>query len=542
MTGPIRGSTCRAIFAMALGAVLPGAGHAQSEPAGTVVVDHFQKKVIKQTGVVLPRGKESLGFFVPAGVPIAISVVGSNSALYQCAIETKPLPIGDTDSLRSWLGGLKNYLPLLLEAAAPGPKIFTLNPLNLPEDSLRSELAPLEDALLELDKVTVGEFGMTSIEDSLLLGLDALARIPIGAGVDTAVIRIRRGLRDTAQFARYRHCAESTCKVEPFPAALIRTTAVVRAEVRAARKALVRDSAVTKATKETLKAYQDSLATAAKDSADQTKPPQFRARARLRALKIAGFVTVFTERIAYYDDLTDRREGAIAIGNTAVSEGDTRLNAAYVLEKFSHVVLGASDTLKCDLVKVAADTGRAVTVAITARKLTEITRLPTEDSVAVLFSLAPKKKVGIALGLSLLYARNAVFPIFTTAKLGEEHKDTVEVITKGQVDRRFDYGLTLGTTWGFLDHRDRGNWAIWLPELTVNPVDEIRSIGAGVGLSWSVLKLGVGKVWTKHEEADPSTPKGALLPNAEAFKTVSKLGKGHFYISVSLIGLPPFTR
>ena len=514
-------------------------GHAQTEPKGTVVVHHRARNATPG-GVVKQRGKDSLAFSVPAGVPIKVSVDGSNSALYQCALGTKPLPVGDTDSLRAWLGTLKNYLPLV--ASALFTAMFQDPTQKASSDSLRNDLQPLFDALAALDLVTVGDFGMTSVQDSLLLGLDTLARIKPGDSVAPTVKHIRAGLSDpTSDVARYRPCpAGGSCTSVSFPAALVRATGKVRLEVREARVRLRDDSTGIKRASDTLAKYQKAVEQAVKDTLAEKDPAK--RKVKVEIWKKLDQVPVLTKNLATLEDIRARRQGAIAIGDAAVAEGGKRLDAAYALEKFSRIVLGASDTLKCDLLKVTSDTGRAVTVAIAPRKLTEITRLPVEDSLAVQFSLTPERKVSIGLGLSLVLARRAVYPTFGTAKLGEAQKDTVRVIRNGEKDRRFDYGLTLGLTWGSLDQRDNSNWAIWLPELTVNPADDVRSFGVGIGFSYSVVKLGVGALWVKHDEPDPTTPENSILPNADAFKTVSKLGPPKLYLSFSLIGLPPFLR
>src|SRR5262245_28487521 len=95
------------------------ASHAQTNPVGTVVVNHSDKSAAR-SGAAVFRGKEPLAFNVPVGKPIEITVSHSNSALYTCSISTKPIPIGETDSLHSWLKELKNYAPLVLGAILPG--------------------------------------------------------------------------------------------------------------------------------------------------------------------------------------------------------------------------------------------------------------------------------------------------------------------------------------------------------------------------------------------------------------------------------------
>jgi hypothetical protein len=118
------------------------------------------------------------------------------------------------------------------------------------------------------------------------------------------------------------------------------------------------------------------------------------------------------------------------------------------------------------------------------------------------------------------------------------------IVHPDRQDSRFTYGLTLGLTlgltWRGLDWREKDGAAVWIPELTVNPSSEVRAVGAGAAFSWwKILKVGVGYLWTKHKVLD-GLSEGALLERAEDLRVRDSYQDGKWYISISLIGWPPF--
>lgn len=510
----------------------------QSDRKGEVKVEHSAKRVTNYSGEVRARGKNGLAFSVPAGVPVEVMVSGSNSALYECSLKTEPVPVPEAEALRSWLAQLKTYLPLVASAIFPA-LVETLDSLVI---ALPRDVEELRTALGALDDITVGDSGMTATQDGLLLGLDTLSRVPLGASLAGTAEQIRRSLGDqTALVAEYRPSIPGSLETMTFPAAVIRASAALRKALAETRAFLVKDSAAVKEAGHKIAQNRDSITEATKIASDANKSPRERAAAKVVLKRATDAIKDLEPKLVARTERMALREDVIAIGEAALADAPKHLEAAYALEGFSRIVLGAKDTFACETVSVVHDTGSAVTLKITPRGRSEIARLTTVGKeVSVEFSLMPDWKIRPGVGLALLVAPKAVYPTFTTIKNGEGDDQSVKVTAKGEQDRRFDYGLTLGLTYRRWDHRDTGGPTIWLPELTINPADDIRSVGVGAGISWSVVKLGVGLLWAKHDEPDASTPEGAVLPNAEAFKTVSRLGPPHLYVSFSLIGLPPF--
>ena len=96
---------------------------------------------------------------------------------------------------------------------------------------------------------------------------------------------------------------------------------------------------------------------------------------------------------------------------------------------------------------------------------------------------------------------------------------------------------------GFL--LEPGGWALWLPELTINPTGDVRSVGLGIGFNVNrLLKVGVGRLWTRHTTLDGQSV-GDRLDTAGDLRTktvytFSPSWQG-LYFGLSVAGWPPFT-
>jgi hypothetical protein len=115
----------------------------------------------------------------------------------------------------------------------------------------------------------------------------------------------------------------------------------------------------------------------------------------------------------------------------------------------------------------------------------------------------------------------------------------VKVVESGTQDSRFTWGLTLGVTWRPVDGRDGSGFAWWLPELTVNPSSDLKAVGVGTAVSYGILKLGAGALWTKHTSLDGQSV-DQLLPDASNLRTQDGYGPPRLYFCLSIFGWPPF--
>jgi hypothetical protein len=174
------------------------------------------------------------------------------------------------------------------------------------------------------------------------------------------------------------------------------------------------------------------------------------------------------------------------------------------------------------------------TLKVSPRETAEIKRIVTVEPLEFKVTALPDWRVRPAVGLTFLVAPNAEYETFGSAKDG----DVTKVVRKGTVDHRFTYGLTLGLSY---QRGEQPRVRLWLPELTVNPLDDVKAMGVGAAGSYGVLKLGVGILWMRHTVLDGQNVDD-VIPSADALSTRDAYGKGRFYAGLSLIGLPPFVR
>jgi hypothetical protein len=164
--------------------------------------------------------------------------------------------------------------------------------------------------------------------------------------------------------------------------------------------------------------------------------------------------------------------------------------------------------------------------AMHARTLKVSVRHRTEPALAALartpdrtvtVRLEPRWPVQPAVGVALVVAPKATYPTYTIDRSGAQPT----VVRTGESDDRFTYGLSLALTPSRL-YQDQG-WSLWLVDLTLNPSSNLRAVGLGSAVSWNILKLSGGILWTKHG-----------TPSAGAVEDTYGRGKG--YVALSLAG------
>jgi hypothetical protein len=93
-----------------------------------------------------------------------------------------------------------------------------------------------------------------------------------------------------------------------------------------------------------------------------------------------------------------------------------------------------------------------------------------------------------------------------------------------------------------LDHRDHGGFAVWLPELTVNPSSDTRAVGVGFAFSFlRFVKIGGGYLWTRHTALDGQDV-DQVLASKDALRTREAYGDPRWYWSFTLVGWAPFQK
>lgn len=227
---------------------------------------------------------------------------------------------------------------------------------------------------------------------------------------------------------------------------------------------------------------------------------------------------------------TDAKEG-----EAFLAKADDYIGAAYALEALTSRVLNARSRWCSSEKKVSLSEGVKVSVASKAAKASDLARLADLNDVAFSFKARPDWFIRPALGLSLISARGATFPDYTTKADGGAFR----IVESGSQDRRVGYAAVLGATWRGLDRRQTSGFAIWVPELFITPTGD-RAVGIGAGVSLRAFRLSAGATWARHKVLAKGLTTNQLISTKEELTFDQSYRHPKFYVSLSIIGWAPF--
>ncbi len=219
-----------------------------------------------------------------------------------------------------------------------------------------------------------------------------------------------------------------------------------------------------------------------------------------------------------------------------LDDESTILDFAYDTERLYLAAWRATPTVACKSLSIAWNTGRDFTIDVVPASSPLLARIATDEPFTFKARLLPHWALRPTLGISLLYADDAVYRKFGSAKFGAS--DSVAVISTGTDDQRLNYAVMLSL---IAYENAHSGFSIAPVEILANPIDQLKSIGVGAGIGYRLLRLGVGYVWFKHSELDAQTI-GQHLSTADELATTDTYHSGKMYVSVSVTGVPPFVR
>lgn len=209
--------------------------------------------------------------------------------------------------------------------------------------------------------------------------------------------------------------------------------------------------------------------------------------------------------------------------------------AAYHAQALAVAVIHARSVWESEDQEITWDEGKSLTLTIAAKKTPELARLARLGDLQLKITVLADWLVRPAVGLSFLYSPNSSFPTYAAAGKDAD----LHVRAAGTNDQRFQWGLALSMTWRGLDWRKGSGWAVWFPELTVNPSSDVKAVAVGAGVSWKFVKLGGGVMWTRHAALD-GLRAGDPLTTKDDLRTTDAYGRPNGYVSLSLVGWQPF--
>lgn len=453
-------------------------------------------------------------------IPIPVTVRRTNSALYTCQLAQTAIRAPALDTVSQFLTKLGPYLTNALPLiAAPGLRTMAeSDPTLTVAERLRQELSIL-------DRRVHGDRGLEGVNRRSLVALNRMRTTP--HGVDTLATQELRGwLR--LQGGSGPLC-DSACKrlvlPEQVSVSLVRISSLreeLREPLTAVERAETQDTSVASLLSQISVLEQQRGFTRA-----TTLDPQIAAAQRLLATR-AGV-------LAADRTLRSMVENVIFSADSALKDAPKTLAAARTVEALATRVIHATDEIPCESTSVRWDTGKDLVIKVTPRQDAELAGLGLESEREYKVRVLPDWEFHPSVGLSLLAIPRARYPEYEAVKEGDQQ---YRISRSGRTDSRFDYALTLGLVNRRLDWRRDRNLALWLPEITINPTEDVKLMAVGTAASYRIFKLGTGVAWTRHSVLSGQAVGDVV--QTEDVPTRETYGKPKLYLSISLMGLPPF--
>jgi len=389
------------------------------------------------------------------GQRTGIRITGTNSAVYRCNVDQKPVDVPETAALRDFLNQAGKIIPVALTSLAD--RVAAVDSISAAERKLIGVVARVDAAI----------YGPRGFHQTYLNTLATLNRMrDPGASVEGTAAAFRTTLV----------CADGAC---------------------------------------TRLAFVDSIVGILPQLMDAR-------RALTVALAPSGAVPVTP---------------AADVADSILANVRTILDAAHQVQGLALTVAHARSSIDCDPVQVSRSTGRKLTITVEPRPLPELQRAATAGPMNFAVTVMPRLRPYPSVGLALLYAPRARYETYgTTAATGG-----ARIVTTGFDDDRVGYGLVLGLAWNDRVGPTRPRTRFWLPEITINPTDELKTIGVGGGVSLGILKVGGGAVWNRHVRLVGQRV-DQVLESADLLRKEDGYGRPRGYVSLSVMGWPPFLK
>jgi hypothetical protein len=186
--------------------------------------------------------------------------------------------------------------------------------------------------------------------------------------------------------------------------------------------------------------------------------------------------------------------------------------------------------------------GRTVKISIVKESDPDLSEGATlRDTTLTISLLSPPAIVRFSAGLALMDTPAAHYPVYAT-RVPATGGPQLEIYQSSVTDQRITWGLVAGATWRWCDGLGHLPLSLWLPELTVgDPTSSTQhELGIGGAISFGFFKLGAGSMWVRHTKLD-TLGVGAKIPNAGFLLQRDTYGHGNLFVSISLVGIAPFT-
>lgn len=508
---------------------LEAAPPVETPPAETarIIVDQQARQLLYQPGGAaeprpVPGDDQVMVLSRDRRTPIPVVVEHTNSALYTCQLTQTAVRAPALDTLSQFLTKLGPYLtnalPVIARVASVQAKA-ELDTITTAAQQLRVELA-------KLDSRVHGDRGLEGVNRRALVALNRMRATPHGVNADV-----------TSQFGRWLQdgspkLCDGACERLKLPdsvgVTLVRIDSlrqVLRDQLAQVELAETIDPEVP-SLRDSISGLESRRGMAAEVRVSALEADIATAQANL--LGRAGVLAVDESMRGAVEDLVTRADSAL-------KDAPKTLSAARAVEALAVRIVHAKDRIPCESTTVRWDTGKELEIRVTPRQEAELAGLGMDNERVYKVRVLPHWEFHPSLGLSFLAVPRARYAEYEAVKEGDEQ---YRISRSGRTDSRFDYALTLGLVNRRLDWRRDRNVALWLPEITINPTKDVKLMALGAAASYRILKLGAGAAWTRHSVLADQTV-GDVVKSSEV-PTRETYGKPKLYVSLSLMGLPPF--
>lgn len=190
----------------------------------------------------------------------------------------------------------------------------------------------------------------------------------------------------------------------------------------------------------------------------------------------------------------------------------------YAVEGLVLAVQDARDTWSQRIGKVSAASERAITLRVQRRTEPVASGFGQWPERQIHVRVEPRWPVRPAVGVALVVSPESQYATYDV----DRSVSPPAVLQTGSTDARVTYGLSLALTHASFYGEESGV-SFWPLDVTLHPADNVRAFGLGSALSWNIVKLSLGFLWTKHQEA-------------QAQGVIESYGRPEFYFGLGLVG------
>jgi hypothetical protein len=237
----------------------------------------------------------------------------------------------------------------------------------------------------------------------------------------------------------------------------------------------------------------------------------------------------------------------IAYGNKLISEAgraldekDANLRVASEVEHIAQRTAVAECEVKLPDIKPDFEKDQILHIKICQSEVAKRADFPALSDVEYDIRVQSEPGFRASLGIGLAGWFGPTFNDYAAFQVSQ----TSYVIGRKAPDlSRFRYVATLSILFNWLDWTSKHNSALWFPEITIGPANDLEGLGVGAAYAIGKVKIGLGALWVKHIELDGQT-ENQTIPSASALRTRKTYGRfwndPKLYLSISVFDIPPF--